>query len=180
MRLAFADALDFRRVQRIGLAPALAAVLGEHATRQAERLGEGLAQLRVVAGPPRDVADHAAQIGLQLAQCLVGALELMRMGVTLVLDQRQLADADVGLAQAQSMLLRQPHQPLTGAIEQLGVGGEHHRLRLHGGIDDDARQILRPHGLRPRRHRKALLQQGLQPILAHALAPARQGRAIEG
>jgi hypothetical protein len=40
-----------------------------------------------------NVADDAAQIGLEQAQRLVGALELLGMGVSLMLDQGELADA---------------------------------------------------------------------------------------
>jgi hypothetical protein len=45
-----------------------------------------------------NVADHPTEIGLQLAQGLVGALELVRMGVALLCDERQLAHAGIGLA----------------------------------------------------------------------------------
>ena len=44
-----------------------------------------------------NVADDAAQIGLERAQSPVGALELLGMGVTLMLDQGELADPRVGL-----------------------------------------------------------------------------------
>lgn len=43
--------------------------------------------------PPADVAHHAPEIGPQRAQGLVGALELLGVGVALVGDQRELADA---------------------------------------------------------------------------------------
>src|SRR5215472_9607204 len=54
----------------------------------------------------------------------------MGMGVALVLDQSQLADPRIGLAQAHAELLRESHQPLARPVEQLGVGRKHHRLRL--------------------------------------------------
>src|SRR6516165_7117433 len=56
----------------------------------------------------------------------------MGMGVALVLDQSQLADPRIGLAQAHSELLRQSHQPLARPVEQFGVGRKHHRLRTNG------------------------------------------------
>src|SRR5215475_4986908 len=59
----------------------------------------------------------------------------MSMGVALMLDQSQLADPRIGLAQAHAELLRQSHQPLARPVEQLGVGRKHHRLRLHRGVD---------------------------------------------
>jgi hypothetical protein len=52
---------------------------------------------------PLDVANDPAEIGLELAQAPVGALELMGMGVALVLDQCQLADPPIGLAQAHAV-----------------------------------------------------------------------------
>ena len=50
-----------------------------------------------------------------------------------MLDQSQLADPRIGLAQAHSELLRQSHQPLARPVQQLGVGRERHRLRLQEG-----------------------------------------------
>jgi hypothetical protein len=44
MRLAFADAFDLGRMERIDLAPALMAVLGQHATGQAQLAGKNLFQ----------------------------------------------------------------------------------------------------------------------------------------
>ena len=68
----------------------------------------------------------------------VGALELMGMGVALVLDQSQLADPPIGLAQPHPKLLGQAHQPLARPVEQLGAGREHHRLRaFRSGADPD-------------------------------------------
>ena len=46
-----------------------------------------------------NVADDAAEIGLELSQAAISALELLGMGIALVLDQRELADPQVGLAQ---------------------------------------------------------------------------------
>ena len=127
MRLALADALDLRRVQGIDLAAALAALLFQHAPGQEQRSHERHPQNLIPDDVPLDVADDAAKIGLELAQALVGALELMGVGVTLVLDQCQLADPSIGLAQARPKLLSQAHQPLARPVEQLGVGREHHR-----------------------------------------------------
>src|SRR5260221_4986510 len=86
VRLALADALDLRRVQGIDLAAALAALLFQHAPGQEQRSHERLPQNLIPDDVPLDVADDAAKIGLELAQALVGALELMGVGVTLVLD----------------------------------------------------------------------------------------------
>jgi hypothetical protein len=47
----------------------------------------------------------------------------MRMGVALVLDQSQLADRRIGLAQAHSQLLRQSYRSLARPAEQLASVG---------------------------------------------------------
>src|SRR5262245_57655712 len=99
MRLALADALHFRRVQGIDLGSALTLILRQHAPGEAQRLGEDFFELGIAVDASPDVADDAAQIGLEPAQASVGALELMGMGIALMLDQRQLADARIGLAQ---------------------------------------------------------------------------------
>src|SRR6516164_8696179 len=52
----------------------------------------------------------------------------MGMGVALVLDQNQLADPRIGLAQAQAELLRQSHLPLACPVKHFGVGRKHHRF----------------------------------------------------
>lgn len=67
VRLALADAFDFRRVQRVHLVPALAALLGQHATGEEKLAGEGLLQPLVAGDAPCDVADDPAEIGLELA-----------------------------------------------------------------------------------------------------------------
>jgi hypothetical protein len=91
------------------------------------------------------------------------------MGVALVLDQSQLADPRIGLAQAQAELFSQTHQPLARPVEQLGVGRKHHRLRLHGRIDHNPGEVGGLHRVRPGRDRQALLQQRL----------TRQRRTVE-
>ena len=126
-----------------------------------------------------DVADDAAEIGLELAQSPVGALELLGMGVTLMLDQGELADPRIGLPQLHAQLFGQLHQLLAGPVQQLGVGREGNVLRLHRGVDNDARELRRLHRAGLGRDRQALLQQRLQPLLAHAVAPVGHRGAIE-
>ena len=72
-----------------------------------------------------------AEIGSQRTPRLVGALELVGMRVTLMPDQRMLADPSVGLAQCDAPHLRQPHQPFARPLHQPGVGREHDVLGLH-------------------------------------------------
>ncbi len=98
----------------------------------------------------------------------------MSMGVALVLDQSQLADPCIRLAQAHAELFSQAHQPLARPVEQLGIGRKHHRLRLHRGVDHNTGEVGRLHRVRPGRHRQALLQQRLELVFPHPLAPTRQ------
>ena len=67
VRLALADALDLRRMQRIDLAPTLMAILGQHAAGQAQLAGKDLFQSIIARDPSPDVADHPPQIGFELA-----------------------------------------------------------------------------------------------------------------
>ena len=64
------------------------------------------------------------------------------MRIPLVPDQRRLAEPDVGLAELDPLLLRQSHQAFPRPLQQLGVGGEGDRLRLHRGVDNDPGEVL--------------------------------------
>src|ERR1700730_12516486 len=96
-----------------------------------------------------------------------------------MLDERELADAAVALAQLDTKLLGQLHQLLAGSVQKLGIGRKRDVLGLDRGVDDDAGEIARLHRLGLDRHRQALLQERLQPLFSHSLAPACQRRAIE-
>ena len=161
-------------MEGIDLRPALAAVLVAHAAGQAHRLGEDLLQGIVASDPAADISDHSAEIGPKLAQSLVGALELMGMGVALVLDQGDLADARIALAKDDAVALGQSHHDLARPVDELGVGRKHHRLGLHRGVDDHPGEVLRSHRRGAGGNRQALLQQSNEFLLTHTLAPARQ------
>ena len=109
MRLALADALHFRRVQGIDLGSALTLILRQHAPGEAQRLGKDFFELGVAIDASPDVSDDAAQIGLKPAQASVGALKLMGMGIALMLNQRQLADPRIGLAQLDTDMGGKPY-----------------------------------------------------------------------
>jgi hypothetical protein len=72
---------------------------GEH-----EIMGEGALA--------HDVARDPAEIGADRPERPIGALELFRMRVALVSDQRMLADPLIGLSQLDAGCLRQLRQPL--------------------------------------------------------------------
>ena len=109
MRLALADALHFRRVQGIDLGSALTLILRQHAPGEAQRLGKDFFELGVAIDASPDVSDDAAQIGLKPAQASGGALKLMGMGTALMLNQRQLADSRIGLAQLDTDMGGKPY-----------------------------------------------------------------------
>jgi hypothetical protein len=104
---------------------------------------------------------------------------VLGVGIALMLDQGELAQARIGLAQTHPVALRQPHQLLARPVQKLRIGGERHVLGLHRGVDDHPRQLGGLDCLGPDGNRQAFLDQRLQPFLAHAVAPARQRRAIE-
>src|SRR5262245_42921894 len=112
MRLALADALHFRCMQRIDLAASLMPVLFEHPLCQIERLQEDHLQVVFASDLSGDIADGAAEIGLELAKGLVGALELMGMGIALILNQGELAYPPIGLTQIDPELLGETDQLL--------------------------------------------------------------------
>jgi hypothetical protein len=77
-RLAFADALDLRRVQGVDLAAALPLVLGQHPVRKHQQRPEPGFHRLVAGDLALDVADHPAEPGAQELQLPTGALERNR------------------------------------------------------------------------------------------------------
>ena len=168
MGFSLANAFDLGRVQRIDLASALMLALLAHPPRQRQFVGEeGLKRL-LAPDLAADVADDPAEIGADRPERPVGALELLGVGVALMLDQRIFADALVGLAQREAVLLGQPDQPLARPMHQLGVGRERHRLGLNGGVDNDLGEIGRFGRAAAGGDVQALLDQGDEHLLAHA------------
>jgi len=94
------------------------------------------------------------------------------MGIALMLDQRPFAYPHIRLPQVHSGLPGQDDKALAGPVKELGIGREHHVLGLNRGIDDDPACVLGFHRPGLDRHTQAFLQQGRNPLLAHALAPA--------
>src|SRR5262245_38047312 len=67
VRLALADALNLRRMQRIDLAAALPALLFQHPPSQGKWPKQRLLQALIAGDATLDVADDAAELGLELA-----------------------------------------------------------------------------------------------------------------
>ena len=96
-RLAFADAFDLRRVQRIYLLAALAVILQPDFDREIEEVGEALLEGGIALGLAPDVADDAAEPGAQELQLPPHPLELMGMGIAPNHDGGAFGDAPIAL-----------------------------------------------------------------------------------
>lgn len=78
----------------------------------------------------------------QDAQLPLMPLELLGMGVAARHHCRGFDNAKIGLPQLDPVLPRQTADPLDRRVQQLGIGREGDRLRLHGGIDRDPLEVL--------------------------------------
>ncbi len=130
------------RVQTADFAAALALTLLENGGGLVERPFEERVQFRFAGDLAGDVANGPAERGLEPARRLVGPLELLGVRIALVPDQRQLADPHIGLAQIQPRLYGQPHQPSARPVDELGVGREHHVLRLHSRVCSAVEKVV--------------------------------------
>ena len=92
-------------MQAVDLPAALVLPLLKNPRRQMQRPAKDGLELVLVGDLPRNIPDGAPEISLELAKGLAGALELMGVGVTLMPDQCQLADAPIGLAEIDPNLL---------------------------------------------------------------------------
>ena len=106
-------------------------------------------------------------------------LSTIKTLVALVLDQRQVADPRIALAKLEPVPFRASRTIISRArfFSLASVGN------ITAGctvvVDDHASGVGRLQRPSPCGDREALLQQHLQLLLAHALAPARQRRAVE-
>src|SRR5271155_4944373 len=99
MGLALADALGLGRVQRIDFPPALMLALLAHPAHQREGTGEDALQFRFAPDLAADVANDPAEIGADRLQRPLGALELFRVRVALMGDERSFSHPLVRLTQ---------------------------------------------------------------------------------
>ena len=177
--LAFANALDLRSMQRVELPATLALALILDPASPRERQREHVCEFRSADDLAGDVADDAPEHRADAPQGSVGPLELLGVGIALVPDQRDLADPHVRLAQGHAPRLGEAHQALACAMHQLGVRRKGNRLLLHGRVDDHLPEVRGLGGSHAGRDGQALLDQRDELVLPHALAPARQRRAVE-
>src|SRR6516164_2026534 len=99
------------------------------------------------------------------------------MGITPCHHGGALGDAHIRLPQPHAALPGQSGEPLNRGVQKLRIGWKGDVLGLHGGIDRDPRQILRPQRSALVRHPQALGQEKFQ-LAAEALAPMAQVRAL--
>lgn len=126
----------------IELPAALALLLRADLRSPAEREGERVLERSLTFDFAADIADDPAQPAAQNAQLPVMPLELLGMGVAPRHHGRGPGNAKIGLPQPDPVLPRQAVEPLDRCVQQLGVGREGDRLRLHGGIDRDTLEVL--------------------------------------
>ena len=178
--LALADALDLGRVQGIDLGAALAMILVAHLDGEIEQRAEARLELGIAVDLAADVADEAAEPGAQELERPAGPLELMGVGVAPDHDGGALGHPQIALAQRHALALGERHQLLDRPVHEPRVGRMRDRLGLHRGVHHHPLQVLGLDRAGLVRHRQALLEQGHELLLAQALAPARQRRAVEG
>ena len=116
---------------------------------------------------------------MQELQLPPGALELMRMGIAPDHDGGALGQAQIALAQLDTLAFGQIDQLLDRTVGEPGIGRMRDRFLLHGGVHHDPFEIFGLDRPAPMRHRKALLQQRDDLLLTQPLAPAGQRRAIK-
>ena len=179
-RFTFPDALDLRSVPAVKLPAALALLLSAELIGARERERKGLTQLGVVLGLAPDVAAQPPQAGAQEAELAVVALELFGVGVAPGHQCGTLGDPNIGLTQRHSVLLSLAAKHDDRLVQQPRVRWKGDVLGLHRGVHRDTLQVLRPERAGLVCHRQALLDERQKLLLAQALTPARQRRALEG
>src|SRR5262249_12616435 len=134
-------------------------------------------EFRVACDLAPDVANEPAEAGAQKAQLSTGAGGLVCMGI----KPRPHDGAPCGGPKPFPPPPPPPPcpagLPLDRGVQKLRIGWEGDVLGLHGGIDRDPRQILRPQRPALVRHPQALGQEKFQ-LAAEALAPMAQVRAL--
>ena len=125
----------------IQLPAALALLLRTDLRGAAERKFERLLENRLPFDLASDVADDPAEPAAQQAHLPLMPLELLGMGVAPRHHRCGLGDPTIGLPQPHPVPGRQAVQPPDRRMQELGVGRETDRLRLHRGVDRDPLEV---------------------------------------
>jgi hypothetical protein len=161
-------------VQRVDLvAAAVLASLAEQLRDALERRCEGATHR------PGGTGDLAGDVAREPAEPSAHAADqAVSLAVASAMDQlRDLApgaggDARVGLPQHDAVPAGEAAEDLDAAMQQLAVGRMRDRLGLDGGVDGDARDVLRLGSTSALRGGERLGEQQFEPLGADALAPA--------
>ena len=86
---------------------------------------------------------------------------------------RAFGHAQITLAQLDALAFGHLDELLDRPVGEPRIGRMRNRLLLHGGVHHHALEIFALDRPRPMRHRKALLQQRGNLLLAQSLSPAR-------
>jgi hypothetical protein len=173
--LAFCDALDLRRMQRVQLVRILA-TLGVKPASQREPVSQSCGHR--VAGLSLDVTNHAPEPAAQLPQLPSHPTELLRMGVAARLLLGTGTDERVTLSQLGPVGLRFVDELLARPVQQSAVGRMRDRFRLNRRVHHDRRQARLADRAAALGRLDRLGQQPLDAFLADSLAPANQARRI--
>jgi hypothetical protein len=147
--------------------------------RQIEQRAKAVFERGIALDLAADVANDVAKTGSQEFELSPGALELMRMGIASDHDGGALGQAQIALAQFDTLAFGQIDQFLNRAVGEPSVGRMRDRFLLHGGVHHDPFEIFGLDRPGPVCHRKALLQERRDLLLTQPLAPARQRRAVK-
>src|SRR5215470_11359132 len=133
--LAFADAFDLGRVQRIDLMTALPVILETYPCCQREQIGKALLERLLAGDLAPDVADHPAEPDAQELELPPRPLELVGMRVAPDHDRGALGEAPIALPQRHVMAPGEIDQFFQRAMAQPRVGRVRNRFGLHRGVD---------------------------------------------
>lgn len=120
-----------------------------------------------------NVADDAAKSRAQEFELPPSALELVGMRIAPHHNGRAFGHAQITLAQLDALAFGRLDELLDRPVGEPRIGRMRNRLLLHGGVHHHALEIFALDRPRPMRHRKALLQQRGNLLLAQSLSPAR-------
>ena len=156
----------------------VAGLLGQDALGALRHRGERGFQHRVPGDLAADIADQPAEPGAHASQPAQALLVAPAMQQTGNLAPRPGRQTQEGLAQFDTVALRQTIQPFDRPQDQMAVGRVRHRLGLNRGVDRDPFQLPFIHSLCLDGHGDGFGKHRLQVIGPDPLAPAGHRGAV--
>jgi len=175
VRFSLRDALGLRSVHRVDLWGVLP-LLQKDPLRCPQKVRKPWGGGRAF---PLQVPDYAAQIDAKLSRLAPSTLALAGMGVPALPHEGLFPQEFVALPKKNPLPLRRANQCAPRLVIQPSVRGKRDRLLLHGRVYDRPGDVRSPQQVLPLRRRDRFLEQLLQPVRPHALAPPDQGRRIQ-